>query len=204
MSKHTLKGSEREPAPGARAVGKADPTERLEVSVLLRRSQGDTFKENVKKLESGDKSHAHLKREEFAQKFGAAAADIAAVKKFASSHGLSAVQEDGARRTVRLAGTVAQFNEAFGVDLGRFEYPGGSYRGRTGPVKLPDSLNGIVEAVLGLDNRPQARPHVRVRPAHKHKHSAAASFDPNLVLPLVCSKKIDDSWVCGYKQTEMM
>ena len=101
MSKHTLTGSEREPAPGARAVGKADPAEQLEVSVLLRRSQGDTFKENVKKLASGDKSHGYLKREDFAQKFGAAAADIAAVKKFASSHGLKAVGEHAARRTVR-------------------------------------------------------------------------------------------------------
>jgi len=40
------------------------------------------------------------------------------------------------RRTVVLAGTVA-FNRAFGVDLERFEYDGGSYRGRTGAVGVP-------------------------------------------------------------------
>ena len=41
VSRNSLKGSERQPLPGAKAVGKADPTERLEVSVLLRRRNGD-------------------------------------------------------------------------------------------------------------------------------------------------------------------
>src|SRR5262249_30663911 len=36
---------------------------------------------------------------------------------------------------------------------------GGGYRGRTGPVYVPRSLDGIVEAVLGLDDRPAAVPH---------------------------------------------
>ena len=70
-----------------------------------------------------------------------------------------------ARRTVVLSGTVAQFNAAFGVDLQRFEHPGGSYRGRTGNVHLPDELAGRVEAVLGLDDRPVAKPHFRTRPS---------------------------------------
>ena len=40
MALHPLKGSERQPLPGAKSVGKADPAERLEVSVLLRRRSG--------------------------------------------------------------------------------------------------------------------------------------------------------------------
>ena len=80
-------------------------------------------------------------------------------------HGLAVVQEHAGRRTVVLSGTVAQFNAAFGVDLQRFEHPGGSYRGRVGNVQLPDELAGRVEAVLGLDNRPVAKPHFRTRPS---------------------------------------
>ena len=49
-------------------------------------------------------------------------------------------------------------------DLQRFEYPGGSYRGRVGTIQLPEELHGAVEAVLGLDNRPAATPHFGVRP----------------------------------------
>ena len=40
-----------------------------------------------------------------------------------------------------------------------------SYRGRTGPIYIPKELKNIVEGVHGLDNRPVARPHFRLRPA---------------------------------------
>ena len=40
-------------------------------------------------------------------------------------------------RAVVLSGTVAQFNDAFGVDLQQFEHAGGSYRGRTGAIHTP-------------------------------------------------------------------
>jgi kumamolisin len=43
-----------------------------------------------------------------------------------------------------------------------YEYPGGSYRRRTGAVHIPVGLEKIIRAVLGLDNRPQARAHCRV------------------------------------------
>ena len=108
---------------------------------------------------------------------------MAAVKKFAGAHGLAVVQEHAGRRTVVLSGTVAQFNAAFGVDLQRFEHPGGSYRGRVGAVHLPDELHDAVEAVLGLDNRPVAKPHFRTRPSpgnvHWHANAGGAtSFTP--------------------------
>ena len=183
MARHPLKGSERQPLPGASAVGKADPTERLEVSVLLRRSNAAALTEHVRKLTSRASADNHLTREEFERRFSADSADIAAVRKFADAHGLAVVQVHAGRRTIVLSGTVAQFNEAFGVDLQRFEHPGGSYRGRTGAVQLPVELQGVVEAVLGLDNRPVAQPHFRARPSpgnvHWHANAGSAtSFTP--------------------------
>ena len=71
MALHPLKGSERQPLPGAKSVGKADPAERLEVSVLLRRRSGTALTEHVKKLTSREKSDRHLSREEFERQFGA-------------------------------------------------------------------------------------------------------------------------------------
>ena len=163
MTHHPLKGSERKALPGAKAVGKADPTERLEVSVLLRRRDGARLTEHVKKLAKREGAGGHLSRAEFEQQFGADSADVAAVKKFAGDYGLAVVQEHLGRRTVVLSGTVAQFNAAFGVDLQRYHHPGGSYRGRVGSIQLPDELHGVVEAVLGLDNRPAAKPRFRAR-----------------------------------------
>jgi kumamolisin len=174
-----LTGSERRPLEGARSLGKANPSERLEVSVRLRSRAADALQGHIKQFHRTGSRPTHMKREEFAQQFGADPADIAEVKKFAAAHGLAVVQEDPARRTVVLAGTVAQFNKAFGVDLEQFEHDGGSYRGRRGPIHLPDELDGKVEGVFGLDDRPQARPHFRNRPhGNVHWHATSSSFTP--------------------------
>ena len=177
MPKNPLIGSERKPLPGARAIGKADPAERLEVTLVLRHRQHDQLQERVRKIAAGDKSERHLTHEEYDQQFGADPSDIQAVRQFASQHGLAVVAEHAGRRAVVLSGTVAQFNDAFGVELEQFEHDGGSYRGRTGAIHLPDELHGAVTAVLGLDNRPQARPHFRARPTHGNVqwHAAAAA-----------------------------
>jgi kumamolisin len=163
MTMHVLAGSLREPLTGARLAGKANPAERLEVTVVVRRANADAFKAEVAKLAAGDRAQAHLGRADFARQFGASPGDLAAVEEFARRHGLAVVQQDAARRTVVLSGTVARFNAAFAVELHQFEFHGGTYRGRTGPIAVPGELDGIVEAVLGLDNRPQVRPHFRAR-----------------------------------------
>ena len=67
-----------------------------------------------------------------------------------------------AQRLVRLNGTVAQMETAFGVRLHRaVTLEGVSFRGREGPVCVPADLAGVVEGVLGLDDRPVARPYLR-------------------------------------------
>ena len=183
MPRHPLNGSERQPLPGAKAVGKADPAERLEVSLVLRRSNADALKERVGRLARREGAGGHLSREEFDRQFGAHSEDIAAVRKFAQAHGLAVVQEHAGRRTMVLSGTVAQFDSAFGVELQRFEHPGGSYRGRVGSVHLPAELNGRVEAVLGLDNRPVVKPYFRARPSRGNMRSLATEGDATSFTP---------------------
>jgi kumamolisin len=183
MPNHPLAGSERQPLPGARSIGKADPDERFEAAVVVRPRASADLTARVRRLATGDRSQPHLKREEFAQQFGADPADLARVEQFAIAHGLAIVQRDAARRTVVLSGTVAQFNDAFGIDLQTFEHDGGTYRGRTGPVHLPDELNGVVTAVMGLDNRPQAHPHFRARPTHGNVRWHAAAASPSSFTP---------------------
>ena len=189
MALHPLAGSERLPVPGARSVGPADPAEQLEVSVTLRQAAAEVLREKVRKLAAGDHSETRVKREDFAGQFGALPEDIAAVSTFAAAHGLAVTEANPARRTVVLRGTVAAFNDAFGVDLQRFEHADGAYRGRTGPVHLPDALKDVVEAVLGLDNRPIARSRICRRPAggtlQPHDSAeAASSFSPSVLASL--------------------
>ncbi len=175
MTKHDLSGSERKPLPGATPTGKADPNERLEVTLLLKRRDDAAFKERVFKLTAGDPATKHIDAAKFDADYGADPKDMAAVKTFADAHGLTIAQQDAGRRTMILGGTVAQFQTAFGVELQQYDYAGGSYRGRTGTVKLPDELNGRVEAVMGLDNRPAARPYFRSLPAQAEMMRAAAA-----------------------------
>jgi kumamolisin len=85
------------------------------------------------------------------------------VKKFADEYGLSVEGVHPEQRRVVLSGTVKQMCDAFKVTLKKFEYDGGTYRGRTGAVHVPLELKDIVHAVMGLDDRPQARPHFRAR-----------------------------------------
>ena len=189
MALHALAGSERRPVPGARSIGPADPAEQLEVSVILRQASAEVLREKVRKLAAGDCSETRVEREDFAGQFGALPEDIAAVGTFAAAHGLAVTEADPARRTIVLRGTVAAFNDAFGVDLQRFDHAEGGYRGRTGPVHLPDSLKDAVEAVLGLDNRPAARSRIRRRPADNTMQphdsaGAAASFSPAVLASL--------------------
>ena len=180
MANIPLKGSDRVVMPGAKVLAPADPAERLEVTVLVRRRALEELRRNAAALGSGKSAAAPLSREEFTARHGADPADLAAVRAFAAANGLVVVLEHAARRTVILSGTVAQFNAAFQVHLQQMRHGSCSYRGRTGQVELPSSIDGIVEAVLGLDNRPQAVPHFRVRPAA----SAATSFTPTQIASL--------------------
>jgi kumamolisin len=175
-----LEGSERVAMPGAKVLAPADPNERLEVTVLVRRRATEDFHGRVAALASGKSAAPPLSREQFAARYGADPNDVAAVRAFAAAHGLAVVQEHAGRRTVILSGTVAQFNSAFNVQLHQMRHGSCSYRGRSGRIELPNSLGGIVEAVLGLDSRPQAAAHFRVRPAA----STAASFTPIQVASL--------------------
>jgi kumamolisin len=182
MATVTLTGSGRSLLPGARVLGDADPGERLEVSVLVRGRDRPGLGSRIAALASGDTAIPQLSREQFARQHGAEAADLAAVREFASSHGISTVQEHSARRSVVLSGTVEQFNRAFSVRLQHCAHGAGTYRGRTGLIHLPQALDGIVEAVLGLDDRPQARPHFRLRRkrarSRRRPAAAAVSYTP--------------------------
>jgi kumamolisin len=159
-----LPGSERSALLGARLVGPADPNQRILVTVLVRRrstSKGLTaIADEMGALMPNERRH--LSREEFAASHGADPRDLKKVETFAHDYGIDVVESNAAQRRVVLSGTVASLGAAFGVSLAEYEHPEGAYRGRTGPVHVPEELASVIEAVLGLDNRPQARPHVRV------------------------------------------
>jgi kumamolisin len=187
MLNKVVAGSRRTALPGAVSFGAANPNERLEVTLILRRNATDEFQERVAAVARGYVD-ARLRHEEFDEHFGAAANDLAIVRNFAATRNLPVVYESAPRRTVILSGTVAQFMDVFGVTLEHFEHDNGTYRGRVGDVHLPEELSEVVTAVLGLDNRPQAKPHFRLQSPETniiwHASGSVASYLPTKVADL--------------------
>ncbi len=118
-----------------------------------------------------------LTRTSYARQHGANPASVKAVRSFAKLFGL--VVEPGSpepgRRGIRLTGTAAAMQQAFGVTLQQQTLDGATYRVRDGAIQLPAELIGHVQAVLGLDNRPQAKPHFRLAETPNAPASNASS-----------------------------
>jgi kumamolisin len=81
---------------------------------------------------------------------------------------------------VKLSGTVQELGKAFGANLRRTEHESGAYRCRQGVLTIPAELQHVIEGVFGLDNRPQAKTHFRLRKTKPGIRAAAAatSYSP--------------------------
>jgi kumamolisin len=163
-----LPGSERSARSGSRVVGAPDPNQQIKISALVRPRQ------TLQNLASANELNAtpphrrkYMSREEFAAAYGANPEDLAKIEAFAHQQNLTVMEASQARRTVVLSGTIAALSAAFGVYLANYEHSEGNFRGRTGPIYIPEDLTGLVQGVFGFDNRPQARPHFR-----RHKQPA--------------------------------
>lgn len=173
-----LKGSARSPLSGAQDVGPADPNQQIDVTVYLRPSATRPSTDRIGSLPLSQR--AYLSREEFARRHAAGDEDIAKIRSFAAENALRVTSVDPAARQVKLAGTVQALSQAFGATLRHCDHPSGRFRYRTGSLTVPGDLAAIIEAVLGLDNRPQAKPHFRLRAARRiaPARAAAVSYSP--------------------------
>jgi kumamolisin len=150
-----LAGSEHALAAGAKIFGPLDPGEPVNITVIVRRSPGSPAPHDLEYYHKTPRSkRTHVSHTEFADRYGAAQADLDRVAEYARSHGLHVVSTHRARRSVELRGTASQANAAFGVALHWHQSPRGKYRSFDGPIHLPAALADVVEAVFGLDNRP--------------------------------------------------
>jgi kumamolisin len=148
----SLPGSARRAVPGVRSTGVPDSASAVELTVVLRRARPLP--------EPGGRP---LPRAQAAEELGADPADVAAARQGLEAEGLQIVDVDVASRRITARGDVATVERAFGTSLTLVESTDPVtgrpvvHRQRTGELVLPSSLAGIVVAVLGLDDRPQAR-----------------------------------------------
>jgi kumamolisin len=167
-----LPGSEKAAAPTAVTQKPTPPRSKLTVSVIVKRKQP------LKINRRGGRASGPVRvtRAEFKKQHAADPAAITLVRAFARKFNLKVELDPTsvARRTIRLTGAVADMQRAFGVVLEQKTIDGVEYRVREGGIYLPASLIDSVVAVLGLDNRPQANPHFRIR----QPHAVSTSYTP--------------------------
>ena len=150
-----LPGSEKAALAATTSEKPVRPSSVITVSVIVKRKSP---------INAGRLGKDRLTRAQYRQKHAADPAAVKVVRAFAKEVGLT-VEKDTPkpeRRTIKLTGTVAAMQSAFGVKLTQKTVDGKVYRVRDGSIQVPAALADTVEAILGLDNRPQAQPHFRV------------------------------------------
>lgn len=173
-----LAGSERSAAPGARVLGAVRDDEAVQVTVVLRRKS----ELPIDVLEG----KRQLSRDELRAGYGADPGELRQVVELLEAAGAQVLEQDPGSRRVVAVGPAGELSRLFGTALQEVEttnpVTGATlrHRQRTGSLSVPSTLAGIVTAVLGLDDRPQARPHLRpLRP-----EAAATSFTADQVAEL--------------------
>ncbi|MER7163532.1 S53 family peptidase [Streptomyces lydicus] len=154
-----IPGSERSAAPQARSAGPLAASAPVEATIVLRRRA-----EVPHELVTGPET---IPQPELAERYGAEPADADRVRDVLGRFGVRVTDVDLASRQMRVTGTAEQMTAAFRTELSRAASPdpaGGApveHRHREGTLEVPAELDGLIVAVLGLDDRPQARPHLR-------------------------------------------
>ena len=175
-----LAGSERAPLAGVAPAGQLDTSERAELTLVLRRRA-----EIPADIVEGP---TVLTGDQLAERYGADPADVDLVRRTLTGLGLAITAVHPASRRIKVAGTLGQLSGVFGAELRQVSSPAPkgqgtvTHRYREGALFVPAPLDGVVFAVLGLDTRPQARPHFRV-PRDGSAAAAAQSqtYPPNQV-----------------------
>src|SRR5215469_10456443 len=154
-----LPGSVRTQLANVRPAGALDESETITVTLVLRRRAAVPAA-----LVTGPETVTH---DELDTRYGADPDDIARVTSVLDQLGLTVTETHQGSRRLKMSGTVGAMSRAFGTTLTLVTSPQpdgtGSvqHRYRSGGLSVPAELAGIVTAVLGLDDRPVARPQFR-------------------------------------------
>ena len=175
-ARRPVPGSAREPVARALADRPVDPGELIEVTVVLRRRAPVP----TGLVEGPDTiGNPHL-----GASYGADGRDIDVVRTVLGDGGLSIDAVDEPSRRMQVSGPASAVAAVFGVTLTRMSSPDPTtgrlveHRHRIGELSVPAELDGVVVAVLGTDDRPQARAHFQVAGTGQNPAAAGVSYTP--------------------------
>src|SRR5215475_13218206 len=182
-----LPGSERKPTTGARVKGPISGDEIIEVRITLKAPSALQKKADELATQPFD-SRKYLSRDDFQKKYGTDDATIQKIEQFARDHNLAVSRSDKSQHVVYLTAHARDISLAFQTYLETYEQPDGvTYRGRTGPIHIPEDLADVILSVNGLDDRPVAKPKLRVRADAQPHADAAVNYTPEELATVLIS-----------------
>jgi len=165
----------------------------LTVTVALRLRNSDEAEELLNSVHTpgNAKFHQFLTADQFDQRFGPSAADVAKVVAHFAKLGLTA--ERSTSTTLTVTGSSAAFERAFSISLHSFEVPahgkdmGYSFHAPLTRPTIPGEISDSVMAVVGLDSHPSLRPRHESVPkimtrVHQTAHTGTSTNPPGFLL----------------------
>src|SRR5579875_1713123 len=140
---------------GAADRGPTSKGRKLSLTVVLRPSDAAALARCASGVSTRGSADYHhfLAPSSFAERFGAPAAGITAVRQWLGSEGFSVGDTSANNLSIPVTGTVKDVQSAFGVSIHDFILRSGRHAfANVDPPTVPPQVAGYVQTVIGLDN----------------------------------------------------
>jgi len=169
----------------AKNVGTEDPTKVIEVSIWLRMHNQRQFDALTRSLYDRNSPNYHhwLTRKDIAARFAPTVQEARTVRQFFAAHNLKVVKTGPSNFYVRARGTVGDVEEAFRVQLNKYQVGDQTIRANASDPYVEGAAGAVATAVSGLDTGGFEHPLV-VRPtSFGGAKPAAAVVKPSTAEP---------------------
>jgi kumamolisin len=137
---------------------KTSPNQWIEVTLGVARKQELPSLASMENKKPRDRKY--LTREQLEDQFGSSDDAVEKITAYAHAHNLEVTRSEPGSARMRLAGTVKDISDAFGVTLFDYHHDKlGDFHAHTGPVSIPTELQGAVTGVFGFNNHRHLRRH---------------------------------------------
>jgi kumamolisin len=153
-----------------------DVNTQIMISVYLKRDTHDngmTLAEYANAVIAG--TAPTLDHDAFVYQFGTTDDYIKVVSEWAAANNLTIVDAENGTATIKLLGTVGQFNTLFDIQLEDITDNNRIYVTHTKDLTIPNEINDVVEMIAGLDNS------VSFKHNAIPNNSAPFKIDPNII-----------------------
>ncbi|WP_243039178.1 S53 family peptidase [Dyella sedimenti] len=143
-------------------LGASNPSQTVNVTLVLGLRNASSLENFVYATvtQGNPQYHRFLTTDQFADRFGASASDIAKVQAFIKQQGLTQVELLPNHLAIKVSGTIGQFNKAFQTSIHDYRASDGStfHRPNATPT-LPSALSGTLVVASGLSSEARYRSH---------------------------------------------